>query len=131
MHKSRKTPEATNAAHELLQMKVHLDEIHPRVDALEADMAVLKNSFNEQLTRLEQSTKDKTRHLETTLTERMRKLDERIEYWGEALQPQVDEIRAELPVLQNMFMRQIHALEAENEQRKKMQQEYTKFLGQM
>jgi hypothetical protein len=30
-----------------------------------------------------------------------------------------------------MFMRQIHALEAENEQRKKMQQEYTKFLGQM
>ena len=117
MQKVKKSVTTQSTEQQLLRLTIQLDELHPRVDALEADLKLVTATFTELINKLTQSVNDKTKNLEKTLTERVKKLDERIEFWGEYLKPQIEEVRAELPVLESMFMRHIHAIEAENEKR--------------
>lgn len=131
MQKAKKPAGTHNAEQQLLRLTIQLDELHPRIDALEADLKVVTASLTELLAKLTQSVNDRMKSLEKMTAERTKKLDERIEFWGECLQPQIEAVRAELPVLESMFMRHVHALEAENEKRKQQQREYSKFLGEM
>ena len=82
MQKAKKPVTVAGAEQQLLRLSIQLDELHPRIDALEADLKVVTASFTELLGKLTQSVNDKTKNLENTLTERVKKLDERIEFWG-------------------------------------------------